>query len=617
MDDHNSNKKRLARDAVPNPRRSTRLPFTAVSRCVTLSGHPRRKQSLKECPPSARMLAAVQDTWWEWWTLDLTWWVFIGMSYLEEATTTSADTEMSSSENESRPRHRKRRDRSREQPREDTFTTGGGGGNGGGVDKRTRGSSSVIAGLQVMAHMLQQIQRDTSRTAAAVTAGGQQPPPTASFSLGGGGNDDDSGFIRGDALMSTWKLQRFSFLMPKLGRPGLLQDQSEVYPSWAPNHCLLPSSTLTEFQEHGYDAFEVALSLVGGRQDNAFARSTDSFLHMPFKRLEEFIAHLHPQDRFLAYPLADVCPVHMYFALDADFEVFPHLRSKEEGCLHRFVHELSTFFRQQYSRPIDTHGMLLLQASSSHKMSWRLHLPGEAFENMHHQLRFVHMLRESLEHQQEVQDGEEEAAADDDDEDDAVECPAATSITPTLCVIGTGQGGGWSHVVDASSYNSSQILQAPYNQKPCQPPLVPRPHRWDQDGRLSVIRPSSSAQRSDQVGLEVLFRAHPLLALPAGLAAARYQLLTAVAASTDEEVLSADAELVRTSVEDSPASAVQAAQGQAARSSSGRQLRLEECMHLQVDAGQCARLESECVCVCSHSHTVFGDDVQICVSLQR
>jgi hypothetical protein len=158
-------------------------------------------------------------------------------------------------------------------------------------------------------------------------------------------------YLRGDALLHKFNIERFPFLVDKKGSPAserrryMLQDATNTtgqaqrgrYPKWAPRDCTQATSSHADFKRHGFDAYEVALSLVGHggpktSKIGSFARPGYSYLHMPFSQLVDFLTQLHPDDRFIAYVMTEeAAPVHMYFDIDADLDKFPHL-------LHARVH---------------------------------------------------------------------------------------------------------------------------------------------------------------------------------------------------------------------------------------------------------------------------------------
>lgn len=327
-------------------------------------------------------------------------------------------------------------------------------------------------------------------------------------------------------------------------------DAGSLYPLWAPRNVPMPyCSTYSEFKTRQLDTYEVPLSLLGHRDSNSmplnpFARKTPTFLHMPFAQITDFLTELHPDDRFLAYVLTGNTPVHMYFDLDGKFDKFPWLCGKEEECIELFLLQLSEFFYSLFQRPLDMSGLLLLQASSDSKMSWHIHLRSEAFLDMKQHKLFIKALQHWLEESQQIADNEEErmaatteleAADDDDDEDEdddgggAIHTSAACRSTLKLCDFQTSVTasdtasqahqvhpirGHYNHLVDAAPYSATQNIRAPYNRKPGKTPLLVRAHRCNAAGVVKVARKAALDESS--IDPDVLFQAHPMLALPSG-----------------------------------------------------------------------------------------------------
>ena len=356
-------------------------------------------------------------------------------------------------------------------------------------------------------------------------------------------------YLRGDALLRKFNIERFPFLVDKKGSPAserrryMLQDainttaqaQRGRYPKWAPRDCTQATSSHADFKRHGFDAYEVALSLVGHggpktSKIGSFARPGYSYLHMPFSQLIDFLAQLHPDDRFIAYVMTEeAAPVHMYFDIDADLDKFPHLHGADEECMRVFMAALCEFFESCFHRQMDTSGLLLLQATSVSKLSWHLHIHTEAFRDIKQHGLFVKQFRDWLEQRQEQLDAESEAAPEDES-DPAI---AVRSSLPLCCFIAAdsrSREGSWQHIVDHAPYKKHQNLRAPYNRKPGKTALRVRRHAWDEHGELRVLpelgdgpswapsaaAPSSAASEMAprEIDPEVLFRAHPSLAQP-------------------------------------------------------------------------------------------------------
>ncbi len=257
-----------------------------------------------------------------------------------------------------------------------------------------------------------------------------------------------------------------------------------------------------------------------------FARQQYSYMHMPFRQLAGFLTELHPDDRFIAYTMTEAAaPVHMYFDIDADLDKFPYLLGADAECIRVFMAALREFFQGQFQRALDTSGLLLLQATSSTKLSWHLHIRSEPFRDMTHHKLFVQQFREWLEQQQEEAEAEAEAAPE------AELNVAAAHHALQLCSF-TAAGahsheGRWQHIVDPQPYMKNQNLRAPYNRKPGKTALRVRKYEWDEHGQLRVLPElgdiqrlmsssllSPSAIEAENIDPEVLFNAHPSLAQP-------------------------------------------------------------------------------------------------------
>jgi hypothetical protein len=327
-------------------------------------------------------------------------------------------------------------------------------------------------------------------------------------------------------MFQKYKLKRFMFLVEKkqsADRQYMLQSMQAPSLKWAPRDCSRVWSTYADFRHHGFDSYEVALSLVGrGKAQtrssmtaryNPFARSSYTYLHMPFRQLADFLTELHPDDRFIAYVMTEeATPVHMYFDIDADLDKFPYLAGADEECIRVFMAALGGFFESRFRRALDVSGLLLLQATSATKLSWHLHIRSESFRDITHHKQFVEQFREWLEQQQELSDAEAEAAPEADPE---LDIAAEHRALPLCHFKATGlqpREGRWEHIVDLNPYSKNQNLRAPYNRKPGKTPLRMRTYEWDEYGELRVLR--AATEPEDRIDPEVLFQAHPSLALP-------------------------------------------------------------------------------------------------------
>jgi hypothetical protein len=327
-------------------------------------------------------------------------------------------------------------------------------------------------------------------------------------------------------MLHKYKLERFMYLVEKrqsADRRYMLQSMQAPSLKWAPRDCSRVWSTYADFRHHGFDSYEVALSLVGrGKAQtrssttaryNPFARSSYTYLHMPFRQLADFLTELHPDDRFIAYVMTEeATPVHMYFDIDADLDRFPYLAGTDEECIRVFMAALGGFFECRFQRALDVSGLLLLQASSATKLSWHLHIRSESFRDITHHKHFVEQFREWLEQQQELSDAEAEAAPET-----ALDTEAEHRALPLCCFKATDLQSGegrWQHIVDLQPYSKNQNLRAPYNRKPGKTPLRVRTYEWDEYGGLRVLEASTEPEESDRIDPEVLFQAHPSLALP-------------------------------------------------------------------------------------------------------
>jgi hypothetical protein len=300
--------------------------------------------------------------------------------------------------------------------------------------------------------------------------------------------------------MSRWQLERFPFLIPRKSDDPVRFLQSEFtsarFPAWAPRDVDSFSATYAEFAEKGFARLEVPLSLVGhgGRPgkpapvevtSNSFTRAQYSYFHLSFDRLAEFVRTLRPEDRFVAFLLSqDERATHVYFDIDANTAQFPDFADRQEQYVAQFVRFLAEFFQQTFQRPMDLRGLMLLQASNASKVSWHVHVQSEAFASVKELKAFVARFREFI------------------------ETRPASSIQ--MCV--KADSGGFTHVVDLAPFGSNQNFRCPYNQKPGKSPLRLRTHCWHGDNVLGFTPQSDPGP--EVIDPEVLFRAHPNLALP-------------------------------------------------------------------------------------------------------
>ena len=359
-------------------------------------------------------------------------------------------------------------------------------------------------------------------------------------------SNSGSSYVRGSALLQECKLERFPYHKrpePK-GQPAhpslavaryMRQDlASSAYPKWAPRDCLQSkSATYLEFQQKNLDSYEVALSLIGYTgtdpkllpvEVQRFARKNYSFLHMPFGKLAEFLTRLHPADRIVAFLLTEEsAPVHIYFDLDGAFTKFPHMRNREDDHVSEFIAALACFFERCFGRTMDMSGLLLLQASSSIKMSWHILISSEAFRHMKQLKSFVQQFQTYLEEvHAAMQDEAEAEMSDEPEQSDGPLHLCCFNLTPPLAHSRSQPRPGvaarqpsYVHIVDSAPYSATQNLRAPYNQKPGKTPLLVRHHQWDANGRL-VFTPDVDAPRTSDPVIDpnVLFKAHPNLAQP-------------------------------------------------------------------------------------------------------
>ena len=304
-------------------------------------------------------------------------------------------------------------------------------------------------------------------------------------------------FQRGNALLKQRNLERFFFLIDKSDEPRrhLLQVIT-ASSNWAPRDCTTPCSTYEQFSHAGFSLYHVVLSLVGYGStpyNNPFAKAGYSYIHMPFMEIKDFLQALHPDDRYIAYVITETTrPIHIYFDIDADFEKLPHLKDHEEECIKVFWILMESFFSKLFGRKPNRSGLLLLQASSENKMSWHMHLRTEAFVNMEQLRVFVQEFRDFIQTNREK--------------------PTLKKLP--LCVPNKKKAGGFIHIVDFAPYMRHQNLRAPYNQKPGKTPLRVRKHQFEDNGELTVLPKEDIAVEADVIQSEVLFHAHPSLALP-------------------------------------------------------------------------------------------------------
>jgi hypothetical protein len=311
--------------------------------------------------------------------------------------------------------------------------------------------------------------------------------------------------LRGTQLLHAWGVERFPLLKePKKRVQGeeparFMQAEfaSSQYPKWAPRDVLEPCATYAEFESKGYHEMELPLSLVGhgGTQkrpapaavsSNRFTRPQYSYMHLPFGRLTEFIEKLHHEDRYLAFLLSEGAhKTHIYADIDADASVFPQMKEHEDEHIAEFVFQMATFFQLTFTRAMDLRGLLLLQASNEKKVSWHMHCQTEAFTEVKQLKAFMRAFRGYMEKQHE-----------------------ASKVK--LCVL---KEGCYAHVCDLAPFSSNQNFRAPWNQKPGKNPLLPRSFAWTEDNRLVFTAAREDPRTIDP---EVLFRAHPNLALPTG-----------------------------------------------------------------------------------------------------
>lgn len=280
-----------------------------------------------------------------------------------------------------------------------------------------------------------------------------------------------------------------SCLMTVYNRPDSLLK-------WAPRDALAhPSTTLAEWRSHGYGSYEMLLSLIGANVDqkallgaNKFVRFGGySYLHLSFDRFVQVLRRLHPVDRIFCYMIPLGVPVHMYFDIDGDFSQFPDVIRQDEACLNAFLAEVRELFRLLFGRELDCSRLTLLQATSSTKLSWHLHVPSEAFRDVHHHKRFVERLNARL--------IERKGAA-----------PATFLLNSTD-----------KSLVDPAPYMSNQNFRAPYCCKPGKTALLPRtyvPSMFAESGVIQLEEAKPADCLHANIDEELLWRCHPALAQP-------------------------------------------------------------------------------------------------------
>jgi hypothetical protein len=160
---------------------------------------------------------------------------------------------------------------------------------------------------------------------------------------------------------------------------------------------------------------------------------------LPVHGISDYVNALAQQDRCLAYVLPCALPVHLYLEVDADRHAWSqptrdHPQStSEEHYIEALMCELNIYFESHdgFKRPLDMSGLLLLQGSSSTRITWRVHITSEAFQDAHqHQLfvrSFLHFLQERADAAADAAEGE----SDSDSDDEQRAASRATAVT--LC----------------------------------------------------------------------------------------------------------------------------------------------------------------------------------------
>jgi hypothetical protein len=109
------------------------------------------------------------------------------------------------------------------------------------------------------------------------------------------------------------------------------------------------TTALDRFNAHGFDRYQIALSLVGhggAPTPHPFARKGYSYVHMSFRNFATQLSRLQPSDRFFTYIIPGRTPVHLYFDLDGDDSVFASFLALDDAdFINSFLSHLSTFFQ--------------------------------------------------------------------------------------------------------------------------------------------------------------------------------------------------------------------------------------------------------------------------------
>lgn len=273
---------------------------------------------------------------------------------------------------------------------------------------------------------------------------------------------------------------------------GLYNDPSSTI-KWAPRDSLEhPCATLAEWRTHGYDAYDMLLSIIGVKADdrtmlasNKFVRIGWSYFHLSFDRFVSLLQTLRPADRIFCFVIPTGAPVHMYFDIDGDFDHFPNLIDQDEACLNAFLNEVRSLFRELFGRDMDCTGLTLLQATSQTKLSWHLHVQTEAFRDVRNMKQFVVLLNQRV---------------------------AARKESPSMLISAGGK-----YLVDEVPYMSQQNFRAPYCSKPGKTALLPRTIdrvAFTESGRIRLEAPKRAVDLHANVDAELLWRCHPALAQP-------------------------------------------------------------------------------------------------------
>ena len=261
--------------------------------------------------------------------------------------------------------------------------------------------------------------------------------------------------------------------------------------------------------------------------------------------VQELSAHVTASsqlDRCLEYIILPGGPVHMYLEVDADRSVWcqptrDHPRSAtEEQYMEALVSDLKAYFESHegFQRPMDSSGLLLLQASTPTRIHWRVHLPCEAFQDAQQHRIFVQSFMRFLE----VRADESADAREveyDRDIDDVMEsqadivtlCRFDPKSNPSNQHVHASQG-RYHHILRHLENTPRRSLLAPYNHVVSAQGakgsaiLRVRTHTWDADGNCHVIPESHSSAAVEFIDPAVLQSAHPALSLPTAVS---YQLL--------------------------------------------------------------------------------------------